>query len=309
MAEGAAPGALAGAIGAGARGPGCAEAAGGAHAVAASNSAPEGAQRILRRAIEGNIGSVLINLGSGQPRKYREPQSARAGSAPNRQKSPRLAEFMALRVFGLTGGIGSGKSTVGKRFAERGLPVLDADQLARDAVAPGTPGLAGIVERFGPEMLLPNGTLDRKAVAARVFDDAEARRDLNAITHPRVAALFAAKTGALDAAGAPLACYEVPLLFEVGLERALSPVVVVGVPENLQVERAMRRDGSTENEAKARIAAQLSLEEKVRRADYVIDNTGSLEATRARADEVLDDICARFDIDAGRYPRPGHGGP
>jgi dephospho-CoA kinase len=210
---------------------------------------------------------------------------------------------MPLRVFGLTGGIGSGKSTVGRWFRERGLPVLDADQLARDIVAPGTPALAEIAATFGPEMLLPNGTLDRKAVAARVFDDDGARRALNAITHPRVAALFGEKTSALDAAGAPLACYEVPLLFEVGLDRALSPVVVVAVPESVQVERAMRRDASTEDEAKARIAAQLSLDEKVRRADYVIDNTGSLEATRARADEVLDAICARFDIDPGRYPR------
>jgi len=210
---------------------------------------------------------------------------------------------MSLRVFGLTGGIGSGKSTVGRRFRERGLPVLDADQLARDVVAKGTPGLAEIVAAFGPSMLLPDGTLDRKAVAARVFDDDGARKTLNAITHPRVGALFAEKTGALDAAGAPLACYEVPLLFEVGLDRILRPVIVVAVPECVQVERATLRDGSTADEATARIRAQLPLEEKVRRADYVIDNTGSLEATLALADDVLDAICARFDVDPGRYPR------
>lgn len=210
---------------------------------------------------------------------------------------------MALHVFGLTGGIGSGKSTVGRRFAERGLPVLDADQLARDVVAPGTPGLADIVTRFGPEVLLPNGTLDRKAVAARVFDDEGARRALNAITHPRVGQLFAEKTSALDAAGAPLACYEVPLLFEVGLDRVLSPVVVVAVPESVQVERAVRRDGSTEEEATARIRAQLPLDEKVRRADYVIDNTGTLDDVRARADDVLDAICRRDGVDPARYPR------
>ena len=208
---------------------------------------------------------------------------------------------LALRIFGLTGGIGSGKSTVGRWFRERGVPVIDADQLARDVVAPGTQGLRAIADRFGSGVVAANGELDRKAVAAIVFEDPEARRALNAITHPLVGALFAETTALLDRRGEPLACYEVPLLFEVGLDQMISPIVVVAVPAEVQVERATRRDASTEDEARARIAAQLPLEEKVRRADYVIDNTGSLESTRARAFHVLEAICARFGIDPARY--------
>src|SRR5512141_1746472 len=119
---------------------------------------------------------------------------------------------VTIRVFGLTGGIGSGKSTVATRFRERGLPVIDADQLAREVVAKGTPGLAEIVARFGSSVLDAQGELDRKQLAEVVFRDEDARRALNAITHPRVRDLALARVQALDAAGEPLACYEVPLL-------------------------------------------------------------------------------------------------
>lgn len=210
---------------------------------------------------------------------------------------------MALHLFGLTGGIGSGKSTVARRFRARGLPVIDADELAREVVAPGTPGLAAIVERFGAEVLAPDGTLDRKLVASRVFGDEEARRALNAITHPRVGALSVERAQALDARGEPLACYEVPLLFEGRLAEALKPIVVVTTSVATQTSRAMARDGATAEEVEARIRAQMPLAEKEHLADYVIDNSGPLSSTLARADEVLDLICNRFGIDPERYPR------
>lgn len=211
---------------------------------------------------------------------------------------------MALHLFGLTGGIGSGKSTVARRFRARSLPVIDADELAREVVAPGTPGLAAIVERFGADVLAADGTLDRKLLAARVFGDEEARRALNAITHPRVGVLSAERAQTLDARGEPLACYEVPLLFEGRLAEALRPIVVVTTSVDIQVSRAMARDRASAEEIEARVRVQIPLAEKARLADYVIDNSGPLSSTLARADEVLDSICEQFGIDPNRYPRP-----
>lgn len=206
-------------------------------------------------------------------------------------------------VFGLTGGIGSGKSVVAQRFRERRLPVIDADQIAREIVAPGSPALAELVAAFGAGILEPNGTLNRHAVAKLVFADAEARAKLNAITHPRVRELTALRVTEYAARGEPLVCYEVPLLVESGMADALRPLVVVAAPENLQIERTMARDGATAEQARARIAAQLPLAEKVKVADFVIENTESLDAARARADAVLDSICERLGLDAARYPK------
>ena len=211
---------------------------------------------------------------------------------------------MAIHVFGLTGGIGSGKSTVAARFRERGLPVIDADELARDAVAAGSPGLADVVAAFGPEVLDAAGGLERQKVAAVVFADERARQRLNSIIHPRVRELSVKRVSELDAQGEPLACYEVPLLVESGLGELLRPLVVVSVPEALQVTRTVARDASSEEHARARVRAQLPLEQKVALADYVIDNAGSREATRAQADRVLDAICERLGILVERYPRP-----
>jgi len=148
-----------------------------------------------------------------------------------------------------------------------------------------------------------DGRLDRKGLAAIVFGDEEARRDLNAITHPRVGALFAERTAELDARGEPLACYEVPLLFEGRLAEVLRPIVVVAAPVDVQVARAASRDGASRDEILARVRAQLPLEEKVRRADYVIDNSGSAAQTRVEADRVLDAICTSLGIDPVRYPK------
>jgi dephospho-CoA kinase len=213
-------------------------------------------------------------------------------------------ESVTLQLFGLTGGIGSGKSTVARRFRARGLPVLDADQLAREVVAKGTPGLAEIVNRFGSEMLDEFGNLDRKKLAARVFQNEEERRELNRITHPRVGSLLSERAEEFARRGEPLACYEVPLLFEAGLQSVLRPIVVVDAPISARVERTVTRDGGNEEDVLARVRAQMPLDEKVRLADYVIDNSNGPDALLARADEVLNSICARLGLKPSRYPTP-----
>lgn len=194
-------------------------------------------------------------------------------------------------MFGLTGGIGSGKSAVAKRFRARGLPVVDADDLARRAVIPGSAGLAGIVEYFGAGVLTEPGTLDRARLGQLVFSDPEKRRALDAIVHPVVRELARVEFAGIEARGAPLACYEVPLLYEVGLDAVYRPVVVVNAPLSGRKTRIAARDGLGEAQVLARILAQMPLEDKVRRADYVIDNSGSLAELDARSDALLDRVC------------------
>lgn len=200
---------------------------------------------------------------------------------------------MGFVLFGLTGGLASGKSTVAARFRAQGVPIIDADVLAREVVAPGSEGLAEVVQAFGPEVLQPDGALDRTRVAAIVFHDPAARRRLNAILHPRIGALSLQRAAEIQARGEPLACYEAALLVENGLADAFRPLVVVAVPEEEQVARAMLRDGAPESQVRARIAAQLPLADKVKVADFVIDNSGPREATERQADEVLSKIRAR----------------
>ena len=216
----------------------------------------------------------------------------------------RLAYIWRVKVFGLTGGIGSGKSEVARHLRARGLPVVDADQLARLAVAPGSTGLARIVSAFGTEALSAAGALDRARVAQRVFSDAEARRTLDAIVHPIVRELAEKQFSLLAEQGEPLACYEVPLLYEVGLEKSYAPVVVVSAPDALLRARLAQRDGLSQAQIEARILAQMPLEQKVRRADYVIVNDGSLSDLWQRSDAVFDALCAFLGVPAARYPLP-----
>ena len=185
-------------------------------------------------------------------------------------------------ILGVTGGIASGKSTVTKIFRSLGAAVVSADELAREAVRPGSETLRRLVERFGSQILLPDGTLDRKTLAARIFADPRQREDLNRITHPAVAALSVERLAQLVARGERLIVYEAPLLFEAGAERRVDAVVVVRIDPLLQLQRLRERDGIGEKEARDRIAAQMSQEEKVGRADYVIDNSGSSEETEAQ---------------------------
>jgi dephospho-CoA kinase len=201
---------------------------------------------------------------------------------------------MAARVVGLTGGIAAGKSTVARRFEELGAAIVDADKLARDAVAKGSEGLAEIVAAFGEGVLLSDGELDRKALGARVFADAGLRARLNAITHPRIAQLGALQIAEHTRRGAPYVLYEAALIVESGLHRGFQALVVVSVDPVVQLARLIERDGLSESEAKARIAAQMPLEKKVEVADFVIDNSGEPDALRERVAEVHGSLLARF---------------
>ncbi|MDB4945286.1 MAG: Dephospho-CoA kinase [Labilithrix sp.] len=202
-----------------------------------------------------------------------------------------------MHVFGLTGGIASGKSAVAARLRARGVPVIDADELARDAVAAGSEGLAQVVATFGANMLAANGTLDRKKLASVVFADASKRAALNAIVHPRVFALGAERAAQLSQGGHPLACYEAALIVEGGNADVWRPLVVVAATEAAQVARASVRDGASESDVRARIRAQMPLAEKVKVADYVIKNAGTLEDLERRTDAVLAAICERLHVD------------
>ncbi|BDG05948.1 dephospho-CoA kinase [Anaeromyxobacter oryzae] len=197
-----------------------------------------------------------------------------------------------MRVVGLTGGIASGKSTFAALLRARGLPVVDADALAREVVTAGSPALARIAAEFGPAVLAPDGTLDRRRLAARVFADPEARRRLEAITHPAIRQAMVAETLRLAAEGHELVFYDAPLLFEVGLDTALDSVVVVFAPREVQRERLVRRDGLAPEDADARLAAQLPLDEKAARADFVVENTGAPEALAGKADRLVADLRA-----------------
>ena len=178
-----------------------------------------------------------------------------------------------LRV-GLTGGIGSGKSEVARLLASYGALVIDSDTLAREVVAPGTPGLAAVIDAFGQEYLTEAGALDRERLAALVFHDAAARERLNAIVHPLVAQAAAERL-----AGAPhdaVVVHDVPLLVETGMARLFDVVVVVDAPRELQLERLVARRGMARADAEARVGAQATREERLAAADHVIANDGSL---------------------------------
>jgi dephospho-CoA kinase len=180
-----------------------------------------------------------------------------------------------MRLIGLTGGIGSGKSTVARMLADRGAAVVDADLLAREVVEPGQPALAEIAAEFGPSVLLPDGRLDRAALGAVVFADAARRERLNAITHPRVGALMQERIAAALATSAPLVAVDIPLLFEASRQSLFEGVLLVWVPPEVQLHRLVARDGISEDEARARVAAQMPIDDKRALATWVIDNSGS----------------------------------
>ena len=197
-------------------------------------------------------------------------------------------------VVGLTGGIACGKTTVAQMFGDLGIPVIDADVLAREVVEPGTPGLARIVEAFGEDVLDAHGHLDRKRLADVVFEDEQARGKLNGILHPLIGAAGAEHIANLQDSPAPYILYEAALLVETGSYRAFSALVVVSADETVQRARLVERDHSTKEEADARIASQLPLTEKTAVADYVVVNDGDLEATRSQVVTVHEKLVSRF---------------
>lgn len=179
-----------------------------------------------------------------------------------------------LRI-GLTGGIASGKTLVSRLFAALGVPVIDTDELAREVVAPGSEGLAAVRARFGDAVLATDGTIDRRALRARVFSDPDARRELEAITHPRIRALVEARSAM---AGGAYQILVIPLLVESGRRTTVDRVLVVDCPESLQLERLLRRDGGSREQAEAILAAQATRAQRLAVADDVIVNTGDPRA-------------------------------
>ncbi|MDE2679041.1 MAG: dephospho-CoA kinase [Gemmatimonadota bacterium] len=192
-----------------------------------------------------------------------------------------------MLVVGLTGNVAAGKSAVAELWREAGVPVVSADELARAAVAPGTEALAGIAELFGPGVIREDGKLDRAAVRAIVFRDEEALRALEAIVHPEVRRLRDEWTVEQREAGAEVVVWEIPLLFETGIEGEADVVVVVDAPSDVRLRRIVETRGLGEDEAEAVMEAQMAAGEKRRRADVVVENAGGREELAARAAEVL----------------------
>jgi len=190
----------------------------------------------------------------------------------------------------LTGNIAAGKSTVAAMLAAHGATIIDADVLSREAVAPGTAGLDAVVERFGAQVLAADGTLDRAALRARVFNDAVARDALNAIVHPAVRRLRDEAVRAAGERGDRIVISDIPLLFEVGLEHAFDGVILVDAPEAVRRERLVRDRGLSESEAQAMIDAQWPSDRKRAGATWIVENDGPREALAARVEAVWRDV-------------------
>ena len=188
----------------------------------------------------------------------------------------------SMRVFGLTGGIGSGKSTVARLFREEKIPVVDADRISREITSPGKPAYIDIVGRFGEEILLPDGRIDRKMLGAIIFADPAKRADLEAITHPRIALGIREAVSALASEGHPVAIVEAALIHEKEPQGMFDAVIGVRCGTELQVLRLMHRDGISREQALQIVSSQMDPEEKARASDYVIDNSGDIAGTRAQ---------------------------
>jgi dephospho-CoA kinase len=195
-------------------------------------------------------------------------------------------------LVGLTGGIGSGKSTVARLLEKRGAVVFDADLLAREAVEPGTPGHAAVIDRFGADVLAPGGELDREALASIVFADPAARRDLEQIVHPEVRRLFAEGTEAYRDTDR-VVVFSAPLLVETGMHTAFEVLVVVSATVATQIERLMRQRGMSDASIRARIDAQAPLEDKAAAADFIVDNEGTLDELESQVERLWTDLSAR----------------
>jgi dephospho-CoA kinase len=207
-----------------------------------------------------------------------------------------------LRV-GLTGGIGAGKSEISRRLVTCGAVLIDADAIAREVVAPGTPGLTAVIAAFGPELLWPDGSLDRERLGELVFADPAKLARLNGIVHPLVGKRMAELENSADRNA--IVVHDVPLIAEHGLAPTFDVIVVVDAPEQLQLERLVELRGMSADQARARMAAQATREQRLAIADFVIDNSGSLAELDCQVDDLWTQLRRRHDESGS--PTPGGG--
>ena len=200
---------------------------------------------------------------------------------------------MSVLSVALTGGIGAGKTTVARLLAQRGAILIDSDVLSREVVEPGTPGLEAIVERFGPAVLAADGSLDRQALGTIIFADAQARADLNGIVHPEVRRRRAELIA--SAPDGSIVISVIPLLVEGGLQDGFDGVIVVDVPIDTQVDRLKARSDLDDQQARARVNAQASRDERLEVADWVIENSGSYDQLRQQVEVVWDALNKRLE--------------
>lgn len=209
-----------------------------------------------------------------------------------------------MDIYGLTGGIGSGKSAAAAIFEECGVPVVSADELSRIVVTPGSEGLAAVVAAFGEGVLTPDGELDRRKLGAIIFKDPSQRARLEGILHPRIRDSFQDVLTALEATGQHLVVYEVPLLFENNLEKQMKAVILVSAPEDQRIARVMARDRLNADDVRARMAAQMDDQTRRSRAQHVLENDGDLERLRAQVEALLAKIQPRKPATPPPPPAP-----
>ena len=198
-----------------------------------------------------------------------------------------------MSVYGLTGGIGAGKSTVAKMFQESGIPVVLADDVGREVASKGSDGLAEIVRSFGPDVLDGNGELDRRKLGTLIFNDPDRRRELEGILHPRVRDQSRELFSQLEQAGNQIVVYESALLYETQRHTEMRGVILVTASEEQRIARVRSRDGSEEQAVRQRIKAQMDEEEKRGLADYIIENNGDLQSLRREVDSLIEQLLGR----------------
>lgn len=197
-------------------------------------------------------------------------------------------------TFGLTGGIASGKSTVTKTFRAHNIPIVDADIVSREVVEVGSPGLQSVIDCFGSDYLTDEKTLDRVKLSSLVFHDAEAMRQINSIMGPLIAHESARQIDALHDEGSLIVGYDAALICEMGLAKKYSPLIVVACPREMQLQRLMKRNSLNEDQANARINAQMSAEDKIKLADYVIDTSGEMVSSVNQTIKIIEQLKSSF---------------
>jgi dephospho-CoA kinase len=194
-----------------------------------------------------------------------------------------------IRKIALTGGIATGNTYVASRLREAGVPIVDADALSREVVAPGSPALTAIRKRFGPDAVRRDGTMDRIRVGQIVFKDKRARLDLEAIIHPAVVKAISDFFATLPKR-TPFAVADIPLVYETGREKDFDAIIVVACPREMQLQRLMERNKLSKEDAERRLAAQLPIDQKVKKATYVINNAGTFDETNAQVDALIQQL-------------------